>query len=112
MSKFVLIYHGHETPTPETRDAWNSWFRRRASHFVDVGYSFGPGRHITDEMTIEFSLSSNPASGYSIVDAEHLDAAEQVLERCPIVDSVTIYPVIEPDSVDFNRIQTKKEEHR
>jgi hypothetical protein len=41
--------------------------------------------------TIELSLSSNPESGYSIVSAEHIDAAEQLLEGCPIIDSVSLY---------------------
>ena len=69
----------------------DNWFQRRAASFADVGNAFGPGRQITNETTIELSLSSNPASGYSIVNAEHIDAAEQLLEGCPIVDSVSLY---------------------
>ena len=58
-----------------------------------VGATFGPGRLVTNEGAFELSLTSNPASGYSIVEAEHADAAEQLLEGCPIVDSVSIYEV-------------------
>ncbi len=36
----------------------------------------------------------NPASGYSIVNAENIDAAEQLLEGCPIVDSVSFYEAL------------------
>ena len=61
---------------------------------ADVGNRFGPGRLITNERTIELSLSSNPASGYSIVNAEHIDAAEQLLERCPIADGVSLYEAL------------------
>ncbi len=94
MKKFVLIYHGYETSTPARLEAWGNWFQRRAASFADVGSAFGPGRRITNETTIELSLSSNPASGYSIVNAEHLDAAEQLLEGCPIVDSVSLYEAL------------------
>jgi hypothetical protein len=96
MKKFVLIYHGYDTSTPELVAAWNDWFRRRAASFADAGNPFGPGRQITKDATIELSLSSNPASGYSIVHAEHIDAAEQLLEGCPIVDSVCLYEALIP----------------
>ena len=93
MKKFVLIYHGYGTSAPELVEARSTWFHRRAASFADVGNPFGPGRQITNEATIELSLSSNPASGYSIVNAENIDAAEQ-LEGCPIVDSVSLYEVL------------------
>ena len=94
MKKFVLIYHGYEISTPEVLEAWRKWFQRRAASFADVGNSFGPGRQITNDRTVELSLSSNPASGYSIVNAENIDAAEQLLEGCPIVDSVSLYEAV------------------
>ena len=72
----------------------SNWFQRRAASFADAGSSFGPGREVTDVATVELSLSSNRASGYSIVHAEHIDAAEQLLEGCPIVDSVCIYEAL------------------
>lgn len=60
MKKFALIYHGYETSTPELAEAWSNWFQRRAVSFADVGNRRGPGRQITNEATIELSLSSNP----------------------------------------------------
>ncbi len=94
VKKFVLIYHGHDTSTPEVVAAWDDWFQRRAASFADVGHAFGPGRMITNETTVEWSRSSNPASGYSIVNAPNIDAAEQLLEGCPIVDSVSLYEAL------------------
>ncbi|MGI9641585.1 MAG: hypothetical protein ACR2N9_02260 [Acidimicrobiia bacterium] len=94
MKKFILIYHGYQSSTPEHVAAWNTWVQRRAGSIADLGNSFGPGRRITSDRTIELSLSSNPASGYSVVNAEHLDAAEQLLEGCPIVDSVSLYEAL------------------
>ena len=93
MTKFVLLYHGHTPPLPGRQATWSAWLQRRAASFVDVGATFAPGRLITNDQTFELSLMSNPASGYSIVEAEHLDAAEQLLEGCPIADSVSLYEV-------------------
>jgi len=96
MKKFVLIYHGYEAANPESAEAWNHWIGRRAASFVEVGSLFGPGREITNYETIEMTLSSNHASEYSIVAADHIDAAEQLLEGCPIVDSVDLYECLAP----------------
>lgn len=71
---FVLIFHGYADPSPELVAAWDDWFRRRAASFADVGRAFGPGR--------------------SIVVASHIDAAEQLLEGCPIVESVSLYEAL------------------
>ncbi|MDX2382144.1 MAG: hypothetical protein QNM02_20595 [Acidimicrobiia bacterium] len=94
MKRFVLVYHGYEAPTPHLVAAWNSWRGRRSASFADLGSSFGPGRRITNDTTNEYSLTANPASGYSIVNAPNIDAAEQLLEGCPIVDSVTLYEAL------------------
>ncbi|MDH3705970.1 MAG: hypothetical protein OES57_07870 [Acidimicrobiia bacterium] len=93
MKTFVLLYHGYAPPLPGRQAGWSVWLQRRAASFDDVGAAFGPGRIVTNERTFELSLTSNPASGYSIVEAEHLDAAEQLLEGCPIADSVSLYEV-------------------
>ena len=77
--------------------AWNTWLQRRAASVADAGNPFGPGRRTTNDTTDEFSLASNPANGFSIVVAKHIDAAEQLLEGCPIVDSVTLYEALAPE---------------
>ncbi len=94
MKEFIVIYHGHQTPTPEVEAAWNDWVQRRAASFSEVGHAFGPRRQITNDGTIEWSLSTNQASGYSIVIAPHIDAAEQLLNGCPFVDSISLYEAL------------------
>lgn len=94
VKRFVLIHHGHDPSTSNAQAAWDEWFRRRAASLVDTGSVFGPGRRITNYRTFELSLSPSPASRYSIVSAEHMDAAEQLLEGCPIVDSVSLYEAL------------------
>ncbi len=94
MTKFVLLYHGYTPPLPGRQAAWSVWLQRRAASFVDVGTAFGPGRLVTSDQTFELSLTSNPVSGYSVIEAGHLDAAEQLLEGCPIADSVSLYEAL------------------
>ena len=96
MKRFVLVHHGYLPPTPSVRAAWDEWVRRRVDSIADIGCAFGPGRLVTPDRTYELTLSSNPASGYSVVWAEHLDAAEQLLEGCPIADSVSFYEALGP----------------
>ncbi len=91
---FVLLYHGYPASSAGDAAAWDTWFQRRVANFVDVGHAFGPGRKLTTETTIEWTQASNLASGYSIVIAPHIDAAEQLLEGCPIVDGVSIFEAI------------------
>lgn len=98
MKKFIVLHHGYEAPTPHRAAAWHTWLRRRAASVADAGHPFGPGRRITNDTTDEFSLASNPASGFSIIIAEHIDAAEQLLEGCPILESVTLYEALSPES--------------
>ena len=96
VKKFVLLYHGYESPNQHRATAWVGWLQRRAGSFTDFGSRFGPGRRVTNDTVEEFSLASNPTSGLSIVVAEHIDAAEQLLEGCPIVESVTVYELLPP----------------
>ncbi|MGI9611877.1 MAG: hypothetical protein ACR2QO_03135 [Acidimicrobiales bacterium] len=110
MKKFLLIFHGYQRSTPEYTCAWNDWFQRRKSSIVETG-TFGPGREITNDRTIEMTLASSSASGYSIVTAKHLDAAEQLLEGCPIVDSVTLYEAFTHEVAEPMTETTTKEVH-
>lgn len=97
MKYFILLSHGYEAPTPHRETAWNTWLQRRAASGADAGNPLGPGRGITNDTTDELSPASNPASGLSIVVAEHIGAAEQLLAGCPIVDSVALYEAVAPE---------------
>ncbi len=111
MKQFVLVHHGYLPSTPSVQAAWDEWLARRAASVADIGSAFGPGRLLTAERTYELTLESNPASGYSIVLAEHLDAAEQLLEGCPIADSVSVYEALAP-LMDRGKPSPRSTEHR
>ncbi len=103
MKTFVLIFHGQLRPNEHVALAWRAWLDRRAANIVDLGSRFGPGRQVTNDGTTEFSVATNLASGYAIVCAPHIDAAEQLLEGCPIADSVTLYEALPYRPNEYNK---------
>jgi hypothetical protein len=93
MNRYVFLYYGYDTSSPDLEQAWHDWFALRADHFVDAGNPFGPGREITPTAATDLSLGDR-AAGFSIVQAASLRDAELLLEGCPIVDSCHIYETI------------------
>jgi hypothetical protein len=91
MKKFMLIYHGFTEPTRENKDAWMNWFGEIGGNIVDSGNPFGPGREVTPTGRQDLATNADAASGYTIVNAESMEAAEKLLENCPIETSVRIY---------------------
>ena len=48
MTKFVLMFHGGETPeepSAEVMDRWMAWFGELGEAVVDMGAPFGVGDH-------------------------------------------------------------------
>ena len=92
MKKFVLLHQGFEPPTPEIHEAVGKWMASVGDSFVDRGSPFVGGVEITKEGRSELTLESDsPTTGYAIVEAESLEAAEKLVEPLPIIDSIRIY---------------------
>ena len=91
MSKFILLFQGYQEPTAEVVAAWQGWFAKVGESFIDSGNPLGAGREVTKSGSTALTPDMNPATGYCIVNAEDLDAAERLLEGCPIIDSARIY---------------------
>ena len=90
MKKFVFMYYGYWEPTQEIMDGWTKWFASISDHIVDGGNPFGLGREVTPSGTRELTREAG-AVGYSIVNADNMDAAVKLLETCPIITSVQVY---------------------
>ena len=94
MKKFVLLHFGFENPTPEIMDAWNAWFESVADQTVEnVGFS--GGREISKSGTRDLPWNMESITGYSVVEAESLDAAEKLAQTNPFISSIRIYEVRE-----------------
>ena len=92
MKKFVLMHFGFEKPTPEIMQAWNAWFESVADKTLEnVGFS--GGREITKSGTRELPWNMESITGYSVIEAESLEAAEKLAQTNPFVASIRIYEV-------------------
>jgi hypothetical protein len=90
MSKFMYLYRGPATPmdqfTPEQSaeqmQAWGEWMGRVGPALADGGAPFGARSAVGDDGT---SPAPGELNGYTIVEADSLDAARALLERHPFL---------------------------
>jgi hypothetical protein len=90
MSKYVFLYHGPATPpaefTPEQSAemmrAWGEWMGRVGPALVDGGAPFGPRTAVSDDGSTGTASDQN---GYSILEAENLDAARALTKGHPFL---------------------------
>ena len=94
MKKYLLLFHDQWEPKPEIQAAWQSWFAKVGDRFVDSGNPFGQGLEVTLAGDRPLTAADGAATGYSIVSAESLDAARELLEGCPFASSVRVYEAV------------------
>jgi len=92
MTKYVLAYHGGGMPaTPEegakVMAAWGAWMGGLGAALVDGGNPTGPAKTIAKDGKVSDGGGPNPITGYSIVEAQSLDAAVKMASTCPILMS-------------------------
>ena len=92
MKKFMFLHLGFENPTPEIMNAWKAWFESITEKQVDRG-GFSGGREISKSGTKELQWNMESITGYNIIEAESLDAAEKLAQRCPFIAGIRIYEV-------------------
>lgn len=90
MTKYVFIYHAPMTPadaappSPEQMDAvmgdWNAWAGRVGDGLVDFGTPLAGGVRVTKDGT---SPSTREVAGYSILEADSMDAALELAKGHP-----------------------------
>jgi hypothetical protein len=86
----MFLHIGFEQPTPEIMEAWKAWFASIASIQVDQG-GFSDGREISKSGTRELPWDRECITGYNIVEAESLDAAEKIAASNPFISSIRVY---------------------
>lgn len=103
MSKFMFVYHGGGMPdTPEEgarmMAAWNAWYADMGDAVIDPGNPVGQSMTVTS-VGVAADGGANPVSGYTIVDAQSVEAACEMAKGCPMVadgsGSVEVAPIVE-----------------
>ena len=92
MAKFVLMYHGGEVSSDEATqaavmDAWMAWFGEIGPSIVDMGSPFGATATIASNGSVSQGGGSDPATGYTVIEAADIDAAVDRAKGCPGLSS-------------------------
>lgn len=87
MPKFLLIYHGK--PDVQSKQegarhmaAWKAWNTRLGAAVIDPGLPVGPSKTITPN-GVEADGGANPASGMTVLQADTMDDAIELVKDCP-----------------------------
>jgi hypothetical protein len=89
MTKFLVTYHGAGAPTTEAEknqamSAFMAWVSDVGTSMVDPGAPLGPSTVVSSAGVVA-GTASGPASGYSILEADDLAAAEELVRNHPFV---------------------------
>ena len=87
MPQFIFTYHGGKTPeTAEEGKAgmekWKAWAENLGPALINPGTPVGRTTVLTKD-GISGDPSPHPIMGFSILEAESMDAALQLLQDCP-----------------------------
>jgi hypothetical protein len=90
MANFVLAYKGGSmAETPEAQEAvmqaWMSWFGSVGAAVVDGGAPFGPSTAVQADGSTAAATAG--LTGYSVFQADNLEAAAKLASGCPVLTS-------------------------
>ena len=89
MTKFLVTYHGGSEPdSPEAAQqimaAFVAWADKTGSALVDPGAPLGPAKVVSSNGVTD-GAAQGPCGGYSIIEANDLDAAVALVANHPFV---------------------------
>ena len=89
MAHYMLAYHGGITPESPEEGAehmakWKAWADGLSDSLVNPGTPLGRSKTVSAD-GVTNDGGSNPLLGYSILQAENIDAAVEMVKGCPHV---------------------------
>jgi len=89
MPNYLLAYHGGSMAETEeaqaaVMEAWNDWMDAVGESLLDAGNPVAQSRLVGADGSIR-EVEGNPVTGYSIVEADDLDAALEIARGCPVL---------------------------
>ena len=105
MAEYLLLYSGGSMPETEADQAavmkaWEAWFSQLGAAVKDAGNPFsGKAKTISSDGSVSEGPVGAPASGYSVIEADSLDAAAEMAKGCPVTQSGAQISVYETFSV-------------
>ena len=90
MSTFLYVYHGGSKPESEeaineAMEAWGAWLGGLGDKAADPGNPVGMSSTVHPDGSVTADGGSNPAGGYSIIEAADMEEALTHAKGCPIL---------------------------
>jgi hypothetical protein len=100
MEKYLFVYHGGNPETDPKKmekvmEVWTKWFGNLGKAVVDPGAPTQPKKLVSGGVVKD--VGSNPVAGYSILQADNLDAAIRYANSHPDMSSglqIAIYKIM------------------
>ncbi len=94
MPDYIFAYHGGKKPESPEEGAkmmakWHAWIADLGDTMVNPGTPLGKSRTVSADGVADDG-GSNPLAGYSVVQADSIDAAVEIARGCPFVEMGTI----------------------
>jgi len=88
MANYLLLYHGGGRPESEDEQArvmgaWGEWMGMLGSGLIDGGNPTSQSRTVDGSDNVA-ATDGDMVTGYSIIQADSLDAALALAKKCPI----------------------------
>lgn len=83
MKKFVFLYNAGGEQNEDTKVQWMRWFEGVSEHTVDGGNPLVNGHNVTEGSVEKLTPETVTTTGYSIVNAEDMEAAIELAKGCP-----------------------------
>ena len=76
-----------EVAQADVMQAWTDWFGQLGSAVADGGNPTGGSATVESDGSVSQGGGANPVSGYSVIEADSLEAAADLAKGCPVLSS-------------------------
>jgi hypothetical protein len=91
MQRFLLLYKGPPTPPTATHEGWPEWFGNVGGALVDIGSPMANGVVLHPDGST--SEDADPLRGYSLIEAESMDEALELVRDHPLLTADLEYRI-------------------
>lgn len=94
MPQFIFAYHGGQKPDSPEEGAkmmarWQAWIDDLGDAMVNPGNPVGKSKTVSAGGVADDG-GSNPLAGFSVVEADSIDAAIDMAKACPFIEMGSI----------------------